>query len=93
MGTATVTVSGNTNCVGSLTRNFEIALPAFGTVTVAKPADINYGEALGTAPTVTAVKETEPVSLEGETVTGYYSSSSAGEGTVWAPTEKLNAGT
>ena len=93
MGTATVTVTGRNNCEGTITRNFEIGLPAFGTVTVAKPADINYGKALGEAPTVTAVKETEPVSLEGETVTVYYSASSAGEGTVWDPTEKLNAGT
>ena len=83
MGTATVTVTGKNNCAGTITRNFEIGLPAFGTVTVAGPADINYGDALGAAPTVTAKNEADQdIDLTGETVTVYYSASRAGEGIV-----------
>ena len=95
MGTASVTVTGIYNCEGSLTRDFEIGLPAFGTVTVAKPADIDYGDALGAAPTVTAKDEADQnIDLTGETVKLYYSASSAGKGTVWDPSKSdLNAGT
>ncbi|MBR3524216.1 MAG: InlB B-repeat-containing protein [Lachnospiraceae bacterium] len=96
MGTASVTITGVNNCVGEITRTFKIGLPAFGTVTVAKPlADKEYGTALGAAPAVTAKDEgDQDIDLTGETVTVYYSSSSAGEGTEWNPEKTdLNAGT
>lgn len=89
MGTASVTVTGIYNCEGSITKDFEIGLPEFGTVTVVNPGNKNFGTALGAAPEVTAT-----ASLVGETVTVYYSSSRAGIGTVWDPSKAdLNAGT
>ena len=89
-GTGTVTITGKGGYSGTLTRTFNIVLPAYeGTLTVTAPGAYTYGDALGAAPAVTS----SAGSLSGETVKVYYSATPSGEGTAWSSGEVLNAGT
>ncbi len=95
VGTASVRITGSNNFEGTISKDFTIGLPAFGTLSLMQPADKDYGEALGAAPTVTARDgEGRDIALTGENVKIYYSASSAGAGTEWDPEESgLHTGT
>ncbi|MCR4955242.1 MAG: InlB B-repeat-containing protein [Lachnospiraceae bacterium] len=88
--TGTVTVVFKDRFSGEIERKFDIITAAYsGTLSVATPTGIVYGNAIGDAPTVSSTAG----SLEGETVKIYYSTSPSGEGIEWDSTAKIDAGT
>ena len=90
-GKGSVTVTGKGGYSGTLSKTFNIILPAYnGTLTVAAPGPYTYGNALGAAPTVST---TNGSSLSGENVTVYYATTPSGAGTVWNSSTRLNVGT